>query len=115
MPPKPRPSRPSSLPATARDAVARLGANIALARKNRRWRQEDLATKAGVDRRVIIRIEAGQPGVGIGSWVAALWALGLHGELADLASAERDAEGQTLVAARRGSRVRLGADLDDDF
>jgi transcriptional regulator with XRE-family HTH domain len=105
-------SRP---PAAVRQAVERLGANIALARKNRRWRQLDLAAKSGLTRRVIINIEAGHPGVGVGAYVAALWALGLDRDLSMLAAPERDSEGQTLAAARGGKRVRLRAGLDDDF
>jgi len=95
--------------------VARLGANIAAARINREWRQEDLAAKAGVTRRVIIRVEEGQLGVGIGAYVAALWALGLHQDVADLAGSERDVEGQTLAAARLGKRVRPVRELNDEF
>lgn len=104
-----------SAPAKVRETVARLGANIAAARINRRWRQKDLAAKLGVDRRVIMRLESGELGVGIGPYVAALWALGLSGDVANLASFERDLEGQTLAAARRGSRVRLETELGDDF
>ena len=85
------------------------------ARKNRRWRQQDLALKAGLTRRVVIHLEAGQLGVGIGAYVAALRALGLDGDLALLAAPERDAEGRTLAAARTGARVRPGGGLDDDF
>jgi len=95
--------------------VARLGANIAAARINRQWRQADLAAKVGVTRRVIIRIEDGQLGVGIGAYVAALWAMGLHQDVADVASPERDVEGQTLAAARLSVRVRPTTELDDEF
>lgn len=102
-------------PAAVVDVLARLGANIAAARRNRHWRQVDLATKAGVSRPVIIRVEAGHPGVGIGAYAAALWAMGLHLDVADLASPGRDLEGQSLAAARLGTRVRLPGDLDDDF
>lgn len=109
----PRVRRPP--PAAVSEAITRLGANIAVARIHRRWRQADLANKAGVDRRVIIAIEAGQPGVTIASYVAALWALGLHRDVADLASAERDLEGQTLAASRLGQRVRPPTESDDDF
>lgn len=115
MPRTGRNLRPESAPASVVHAVARLGANIAAARINRRWRQEDLAAKAGVTRRVIIRVEAGKLGVGIGAYVAALWALGLHQDVGDLASPERDLEGQTLVAARLGERVRPRTELDDEF
>jgi transcriptional regulator with XRE-family HTH domain len=115
MPKTPRNLSSATAPAAVRQAVVRLGTNIAAARINRRWRQEDLAAKAGVTRGVIHRVEAGHLGVGIGAYVAALWALGLHGEVADLASPERDLEGQTLAAARRGKRVRLSTGLDDRF
>jgi transcriptional regulator with XRE-family HTH domain len=103
-----------SVPAAVTDTVTRLGANIAAARINRRWRQEDLARRAGLDRRVIMRIEAGHPGVGIGAYVVALRALGLERDVAELGSATRDLEGQTLAAARLGQRVRPAA-LDDEF
>lgn len=102
-------------PSGVAETVARLGANIAAARINRQWRQDDLAAKAGVDRRVIMAIEKGGVGVGIGAYVAALWAMGLHQDVAALASADRDAEGQTLAATRLGERVRLATELDDEF
>jgi hypothetical protein len=82
---------------------------------NRRWRQADLAAKTGVSRQVIIRVEEGHLGVGIGAYVACLWAMGLEGDVALLASPERDPEGQTLAAARVGKRVRLPSELDDEF
>jgi transcriptional regulator with XRE-family HTH domain len=115
MPRSPQNLRPDRAPAAVVQTVARLGANIAMARTNRQWRQLDLAQKAGVDRRVIMRIEKGHMGVGIGAFVAALWAMGLHHDVADLASPQRDQEGQTLAAARHGDRVRPAAELDDDF
>ncbi len=107
--------RPRSAPEAVVQIVARLGSNIATARLNRRWRQEDLAAKAGVTRGVIRRVEAGYLGVGIGAYVAVLWAMGLHQDIADLASPVRDLEGQTLTAARLGQRARPGTELDDEF
>jgi hypothetical protein len=53
--------------------------------------------------------------VGIGAYVAVLWAMGLHQDVADLASPERDLEGQTLAAARLGERVRPKTEFDDEF
>ena len=115
MPNTPKGLSPQSAPAAVVQSVARLGANIAAARINRALRQADLATKAGLSRRVIIRIEEGHLGVGIGAYVAALWAMGLHQDVVDLASPERDLEGQTLAAARRHERVRPSTELDDEF
>jgi transcriptional regulator with XRE-family HTH domain len=115
MPRTPPRLRANTAPAAVAETVARLGANIATARINRRWRREDLAAKAAVSVGVIDRIEHGHLGTGIGSWVAALWALGLHHDVAKLASPSHDAEGQTLAASRLGKRVRPDRKPDDDF
>jgi transcriptional regulator with XRE-family HTH domain len=96
-------------------AVAQLGANIATARLRRRMRQEDLAAKAGITRATLAAIEQGKLGTGIGAYVAVLWALGLHGDVAHLAAPARDAEGSTLEAARLVERARPSRSLDDDF
>lgn len=102
-------------PAAVADSVAKLGQDIATARVRRQLREEDLARKAGITRTTLRRVEAGALGTGIGAYVAVLWALGLHGDLAAVATPERDLEGQTLEAARRGERVRLPTALSDDF
>jgi transcriptional regulator with XRE-family HTH domain len=111
----PRSLTPGAAPSAIKRIVARVGANIATARINRRWRQEDLARRAGLTRRVIMRIESGHLGVGMGAYVAALHALGLDRGIDDLASVSRDLEGQTLAAARGAKRVRPDRSLDDDF
>src|SRR3954451_25363365 len=89
-----------SAPTAVEQAVSQLGANITTARLRRRWRQEDLAEKAGITRATLVAIEHGKLGTGIGAYVAVLWALGLHADVSRLASPERDAEGLTLEAAR---------------
>ena len=104
-----------SAPAAVRESLTQLGRNIAAARLRRRWRQADLAAKAGITRATVIAIEHGRPGTGIGAYVAVLWALGLHGDVALLAAPERDVEGATLEAARLGIRARPPATLDDEF
>ncbi len=102
-------------PAAVVDALTTLGQNIATARIRRQLREEDLALKAGINRLTLRRVEAGALGTGIGAYAAVLWALGLHGGLAEIAAPERDLEGRTLEAARRGERVRVPAELSDDF
>jgi transcriptional regulator with XRE-family HTH domain len=102
-------------PAAVEQVLARLGRNIATARLRRGWRQADLAQKAGITRATVIAVEQGRVGTGIGAYAAALWALGLHDAVAQVAAPELDAEGVTLEAARRGTRARPAARLDDDF
>ena len=102
-------------PAAIEESVARLGANVATARLRRQWCQQDLADRAGVTRKTVIAIEHGNLGTGIGAYVAVLWALGLHADVALLAAPERDLEGQTLESARLPQRARPARDLSDDF
>jgi transcriptional regulator with XRE-family HTH domain len=104
-----------STPGAVVDTVAQLGRNIATARIRREFREEDLAAKAGITRTTLRRAEAGALGTGIGAYVAVLWALGLHHDIGEVASPNRDIEGQTLEAARRGQRVRPAGGLNDDF
>lgn len=105
----------AAAPAAIQSVVSELGQSIAVARTRRRLREEDLATRAGISRTTLRRIEAGELGTGIGAYAAVLWALGLERQLAAVASPATDVEGQTLEAARRGTRVRRGRELSDDF
>lgn len=102
-------------PAAVVETVAELGRNIATARRRRRLREVDLAEKAGVSRTTLRRVEAGALGTGIGAYAAVLWAVGLHGSLTSVADPQRDLEGQTLEASRRGERMRPGRGLSDEF
>ena len=101
-------------PAAIEHAVLRLGTNIETARLRRRWRQSDLASKAGITRNTVAAIENGKLGTGIGAYVATLWALGLADDVQQLAAPDRDLEGITLEAARSPTRADPPR-LDDDF
>jgi transcriptional regulator with XRE-family HTH domain len=114
-PPSRRTKSAHSPPAAVAQAIQQLGANIATARLRRQWRQQDLADKAGITRVTLAAIEQGKPGTGIGAYVAVLWALNLHEDLALLAAPDRDLEGQTLEAARLPERARSSNELSDDF
>ncbi len=102
-------------PAAVSRAARRLGLHIRTARVRRRLRQVELARMAGITVQTLRRVESGSLGTGIGAYLAALWAMGLDSQVAELASPERDIEGQTLEAAGRGERVRPGGKLNDEF
>jgi transcriptional regulator with XRE-family HTH domain len=102
-------------PAKVVTAASRLGQNIRTARKRRRLRQKDLATRAGIDVQTLRRVESGSLGTGIGAYIAVLWAMGLAGDVAQVAAPETDLEGKTLEAATRGERVRPSDTLPSDF
>ena len=110
------PKAPRVAPFAVESAIRALGGHIAEARKRRRMTQQDLASRAGVSRQTIIRLEGGNPRVELAAAVAALWAMDLHHEIGEIAALEHDAVGATLAQARLGTRVRASAaDVDDDF
>jgi len=102
-------------PAKVVRAARRLGQSIRTARKRRRLRQKDLATRAGIDVQTLRRVEGGSLGTGMGAYVAVLWAMGLEDDVARVAAPETDLEGKTLEAATRGERVRPSDTLSSDF
>jgi transcriptional regulator with XRE-family HTH domain len=102
-------------PAKVVAAASRLGRNIRMARKRRRLRQADLAARAGLNVQTLRRVESGSLGTGVGAYIAALWAMGLEGQVAQLADPSTDLEGTTLEAASHGERVRPSDTLPSDF
>lgn len=105
-----------TIPFAVERALKRLGANVSYARRRRALTQQALARKAGVTPVTLRRVERGSPTTAIGAYFAALWALGLERELADIASPDRDEEGKTLERARAPERIRpRSAELDDNF
>lgn len=102
-------------PAKVVAAADRLGAHIRTARKRRRLRQQDLATRAGITVQTLRRVESGSLGTGLGAYIAALWALGLEDQLTRLANPATDLEGIALEAAERGERIRPSDTLPNDF
>jgi hypothetical protein len=76
-------------PATLR-ALERLGADLAVARLRRKESLASWAARLGVSVPTLMRMEAGEPGVGMGIYASALWLIGRDGALAELASPDKD-------------------------
>jgi transcriptional regulator with XRE-family HTH domain len=55
----------------AEDAIKKLGLLVAIGRKERSWSQVELADRVGTSHVTIIKIERGDPSVGIGSYFQA--------------------------------------------
>lgn len=71
-------------------AIEQLGADLAVARLRRKESLVSWASRLGVSVPTLMRLEAGDPGVGIGIYATALWMIGQDGGLAALASPEKD-------------------------
>jgi transcriptional regulator with XRE-family HTH domain len=100
-----------SLPVAVTGALAALGDNLAVARLRRRESQRAWAQRLGVSVPTLIRMERGDPGVGMGIYATALWLIGRANELPSLADpqADRGALERDVRAAvkRRAARRRV--------
>lgn len=104
-----------SLPPAASQALKKLGENLAIARVRRRETQRAWAKRIGVSIPTLIRLERGDPGVGLGIVATVLWMLGRVQALPELADPEKDRgalEREVREAVRRRS-VRSPASVDE--
>lgn len=99
------------LPPSTSAALDKLGADLAVARLRRGESLRSWAKRLGVSVPTLQRLEAGDPGVGVGIVATALWLLQRDGELAKIASPEvdhgaleRDVE-KAVKLARKRARV----------
>jgi transcriptional regulator with XRE-family HTH domain len=86
--------------------LAKLGADIAVARKRRRFTQQRLADGAGVNVATIRRLERGDSGVSLGVLAMVLLTLGESGRLAALLDVAKDDIGLVLSINELPRRVR---------
>ncbi|HSI60226.1 MAG TPA: XRE family transcriptional regulator [Ideonella sp.] len=78
------------MPPATLAALEQLGADLAVARLRRKESLASWASRLGVSIPTLMRMEAGEPGVGIGIYATALWLIGRGGALAELAAPEAD-------------------------
>jgi len=78
------------LPPSTTAAIEKLGLDLAVARLRRKESLKSWAKRLGVSVPTLQRLEAGDPGVGIGIVATALWLIRRDGELAKLAAPEQD-------------------------
>lgn len=90
---------PETLPRAARQALVKLGADIAVARKKRHISTVSMAERAFISRATLYKVEKGDPTVSMGIYATVLAILGLAGGLGEVADRINDS---------------LGLDLDED-
>lgn len=104
-----------SPPAAVAETLTQLGGKIRTARLRRRMTIQDLAERVGVSRRTMGEVERGKATTAVAAYLGALWALGLIGQMRDVADPDRDEEGKALESARRPGTAPKRQALDDDF
>jgi DNA-binding XRE family transcriptional regulator len=96
----------SVLPTRLRRAIAKLGADIAIARRKRSLTVGMMAERIGVHKNTYFKIEKGDPTVAFGIYAMALFVLGLSEALTAVADPGRDDTGLLLDADHLPKRVR---------
>ena len=78
------------MPPATLAAIEKLGADLAVARLRRKESLKTWAQRMGVSVPTLQRLEAGDPGVGIGIVATALWLIQRDAQLGELAAPEHD-------------------------
>lgn len=97
------------------DLATQLGKRIRVARIRRKLRQQDLADRAGLSRTAIEAVEAGKLSTGLGTYLQALWAMGLADGLSLVADPGLDRDGLALELNAQTMRVQVQRKVDNDF
>ncbi len=96
-----------TLPRDARQALAKLGEDIAVARKKRGISTVSMAERAFVSRNTLHKIEKGDPSVSIAIYATVLSLLGLVDRLGDVAERSEDEIGLDLEEDNLPERIRV--------
>ena len=98
----------ATMPPLVGSALRQLGENLAIARSRRRESQKDWAERLGVSVPTLIRMEKGDPTVGMAAYATALWLMGRAQALADIADPSLDAGAleQDVRTARKRAAPR---------
>ena len=106
-----------TMPPALTAGLRQLGAQLAVARLRRRESLQSWAARLGVSVPTLRRIEAGDPGTGLGLYATALWLIGRDGALATLADPALDAgaldlsvRAATELGAQRARRAEQAAE-----
>ena len=98
------------LPAPAAHAIAKLGGDLARARRRRRLTQASTAERAGIGLATLKRLERGDASVGLEAVARVLLVVGDIEHLANLLDTGRDELGLALMDERLPKRVRRRTD-----
>lgn len=95
------------LPAPVKRSLAKLGSDLAIARRKRGLTVAAVAERMGVSKGTYLRVEKGDPSVRLGIYAMALFVLGFGDAFRDLVDASKDDVGLMLDEERLPKRVRM--------
>jgi DNA-binding XRE family transcriptional regulator len=94
------------MPRALRRSLAKLGGDIALARRRRRLTTRMMSERLAVSRSTYGRVEKGDPTVSLGIYAMAIFVLGFGDAFSELIDSSKDRQGLLLDAERLPRRVR---------
>jgi DNA-binding XRE family transcriptional regulator len=95
-----------SLPLKLRRSLAKLGSDIATARRKRNLTVLMMAERIGSAKSTYLKVEKGDPSVSMGVYAVVLFVLGFGDAVSDIVDPRRDDVGLLLDAERLPKRVR---------
>lgn len=95
------------LPSPVKRSLAKLGSDLATARRKRGLTVAAVAERMGVSKGTYLRVEKGDPSVMLGVYAMALFVLGFGDAFRDLVDASKDDVGLMLDEERLPKRVRM--------
>lgn len=95
-----------TLPPKVKRSLAKLGADIAVARKKRNLTAAMMAERLGIAKSTYLKIEKGEPTVAMGAYAMTFFVLGFDGALNEIIDVRRDEQGLLLDVERLPKRVR---------
>jgi hypothetical protein len=109
-----QPDALTSLPPAVSTALRSLGENLAIARARRKEPQRAWARRLGISVPTLIRMERGDPGVGMGIYATALWLVGRVQSLPEAADpgSDRGALEMDVREAVKRRAVRSAASVE---
>ncbi len=95
------------LPVPVRRSLVKMGRDLSLARRRRRFTIATMSDRIGVVPNTYRKMEKGDPSVAMGAYAMALFVLGYGGVLGDLLDVRHDEIGLQLEEERLPQRVRV--------
>jgi transcriptional regulator with XRE-family HTH domain len=96
----------NTLPRAARQALIKLGEDIAVARKKRRISTVSMAERAFISRGTLYKLEKGDPSVSMGIYATVLSILGLIKGLGQVADRRTDSLGLDIEEDRLPKKIQ---------
>lgn len=95
------------IPSRVKRSLAKLGGDIAIARRKRKLTAAMVAERVGVSKATYQKVEKGDPTVSMGVYAMTLFVLGFAEALGEIVDVRRDDIGLLLDADRIPKRVRV--------